>query len=238
MPRQSKTFRFKQFAIEQDQCAMKIGTDGVLLGAWFAVEGAQRVLDIGTGTGLIALMAAQRNASAHLVAVELDASAARQAAANAASSPFADRIIVSQCAIQDYTSDHLFDVIVSNPPFYSAHVKSPDAQRALARHEDQLSVSDLFQAASRFMSLTGTFSLIWPIDRQAEVKSVAHQFGLYSVRTWQVHPNHEKPAHRLLLSYSKQPMSCENGTLTLEGAKRGQYTSAYRHLVSDFYLGM
>lgn len=238
MARQSKTFRFKQFAIEQDQCAMKIGTDGVLLGAWIDVEGAQRILDIGTGTGLIALMAAQRNASAHVVAVELDVAAASQAAANAASSPFADRIIVSQCAIQDYTSDHLFDVIVSNPPFYTAHVKSPDAQRALARHEDSLTAAELFRAAERLLARAGVFSLIWPAEGESMLCAIAHEFGLHCIRSWKVYPNSQKSAHRVLLSFSRQPAPCDEGELTLEGEERGIYTEPYRALVRLFYLGM
>lgn len=237
MARLSKTFRFKQFAIEQDRCAMKVGTDGVLLGAWFNVEGARQILDIGTGTGLIALMAAQRNASAHIAAIELDVAAASQAAANAACSPFADRIIVSQCAIQDYTSDYLFDVIVSNPPFYSAQVKSPDAQRALARHEENLTLEDLFRAAERMLSPSGSFSLIWPADRQSEITAVANKFGMHCNRMCYVHPNAHKSAHRLLLSYSKQETPCEEGHLTLEAEQRGVYTAPYRALVSDFYLG-
>ena len=168
-------FQFQRFTIHQDQCAMKVGTDGVLLGAW--AQGGERVLDIGTGTGVIALMMAQRYAEAHVVAVDIDEAAVRQARQNADASPFGDRVEVVLSSIQDYaTSCSLsfgegrgevpahFDSIVCNPPFFVDSLKAPDQQRSLARHADTLPFAELMRAAYRLLSDDGDLSVVIPFD--------------------------------------------------------------------------
>ena len=127
-------FRFKQFAVEQDDVAMKVGTDGVLLGAWADCNGAKRILDIGTGTGVIALMLAQRNAEAEVQAVEIDETATRRARSNFDLSPWAERLTVENCAVQEFAPAEKFDLIVSNPPYFVDSLLPPDAKRSTARH--------------------------------------------------------------------------------------------------------
>ena len=154
-------FDFKQFSICQDQCAMKVGTDGVLLGAW--ADGGRRILDIGTGTGIIALMMAQRFPDAAIDAIEIDHDACRQAAGNIAATPFADRIRIHECPIQHFQPTMRYDVIVSNPPYFINSMKNPDKKRATARHTDTLSPRDLFMAAEKMLDENGIFSIIIPI---------------------------------------------------------------------------
>ena len=158
----NNSFTFQKFTIHQDRCAMKVGTDGVLLGAW--AHGGKRILDIGTGTGLVAIMMAQRFADAHVTAVEIDHNAALQACYNAKCSPFASRIGIVETSIQNFEvyGTQLFDSIVSNPPFFTDSLKNPDSQRATARHADTLTYRDLFTAVKRLLVEDGEFSAIIP----------------------------------------------------------------------------
>lgn len=163
MDRKKADFQFKEFGIRQEQCGMKVGTDGVLLGAW--AWGGRRILDIGTGTGLIALMMAQRFGTAQVDAIDVDEDACRQASENIAASPFADRVSVACARLQDYNvGDALYDAIVSNPPFFLETLKSPDPQRAMARHADSLPFADLFAGVARLLSETGVFSVVVPVE--------------------------------------------------------------------------
>ena len=157
-------FDFQQFSIRQDRCAMKVGTDGVLLGAWVPVEGAKSMLDIGAGTGLISLMLAQRSQEAKVTAVEVDEHAARQAIENAAASPFASQIVVEQQSIQDFSRQQVgpFDLIVSNPPFFSGGVISEQEGRASVRHTVKLSHQDLLRSVQKLLTEEGSFCLILP----------------------------------------------------------------------------
>ncbi|MEE0972800.1 MAG: methyltransferase, partial [Paludibacteraceae bacterium] len=154
-------FRFKQFTVYQDRCAMKVGTDGVLLGVLADVSKATRILDIGTGTGLIALMLAQRQKDAHVDAIEIDEQAAQQAQENIAQSPFC-YIHVHTTALQAYNSTQPYDLIVSNPPYFVDSLKAPNAARNLARHTDSLSFADLLQGAERLLHNDGCFWVILP----------------------------------------------------------------------------
>lgn len=152
-------FAFKKFVIHQDRCAMKVGTDGVLLGAW--ANGGSRILDIGTGTGLIALMMAQRFAEATIDAVEIDAEAAAQARENVATNAYADRISIAETAIQLYPTHHKYDAIVSNPPFFIDSLLTPNAQRTTARHACALKYCELFAAVKVLLDSDGEFSAIY-----------------------------------------------------------------------------
>ena len=156
-------FRFKQFAVEQDDVAMKVGTDGVLLGAWANCEGAKRILDIGTGTGVIALQMAQRNAEAQIHAVEIDEAAAKRARANFDNSPWAERLNVEQTAVQEFSPAEKFDLIVSNPPYFVDSLLPPDTKRSTARHTHDLTFEELDNAVARLLAGDGKFALILPV---------------------------------------------------------------------------
>ena len=160
----SRGFTFKQFDIKHDKCAMKVGTDGVLLGAW--AEGGQRILDIGTGTGLIAIMMAQRYGEASVTGVDIDHDAAIQARDNASRTPFASRISIVESPVQNLSADThgLFDAIVCNPPFFTDSLKNPDQQRAVARHADTLPYRQLFETVAQLLAANGEFSAVIPAD--------------------------------------------------------------------------
>ena len=233
-------FKFQRFTIHQDQCAMKVGTDGVLLGAW--AQGGERVLDIGTGTGVIALMMAQRYAEAHVVAVDIDEAAVRQARQNADASPFGDRVEVVLSSIQDYaTSCSLslgeglgevpahFDSIVCNPPFFVDSLKAPDQQRSLARHADTLPFAELMRAAYRLLSDDGELSVVIPFDYRRRLDDEAFLCGFFPSRVCAVRTKSTKPVRRYLLAYRKRPCPCLHDELTIGDTR-------YQQLTRDFYL--
>ena len=252
------SFTFKQFAISQDRCAMKVGTDGVLLGAWARVAHCRRVLDIGTGTGLVALMAAQRS-QAHIVAIDLDADAVAQATANVAASPWPARIQVmevdareidhSDVSIQNSESTHpeansefrihnsefLFDAILCNPPFFENALKSPDAARTMARHTDTLSFDELARSAARLLSPEGELSVIIPYDRAHDMTVSAACQGLFATRQTIVIPVEGGKPKRMLMAFSREGQPHRVETLCIHDAQR-RPTADYVSLVSDFYL--
>ena len=154
----TQMFTFKHFTIEQELCAMKVGTDGVLLGAW--AHGGQRILDVGTGTGVVALMMAQRYPDARVTAVDIDEGAVRQARLNSGRSPFSERVTVLHERVQALGHEGEYDAVVSNPPFFVDALKAPDQQRSMARHADTLTYGELMTAAWRLLSVDGELSVI------------------------------------------------------------------------------
>ena len=221
-------FRFKQFSIHQDRCAMKVGTDGVLLGAW--AQGGRRILDIGTGTGLIALMMAQRYPEAFVTGIDIDADAVQQARENIAESPFKDRVEVFHTSLQDYTPlVSSFDSIVSNPPFFVDSLQAPNRQRTVARHADTLTYRDLMQSAYQLLSDDGELSLIIPFDYRRRLDDEAIIMGFFSSRVCAVRTTDSKPPRRYLLAYRKHPCPCQQETLTIG-------SEPYRILTQAFYL--
>lgn len=239
------SFDFKQFRIEQDRCAMKVGTDGMLLGAW--AEGGRRILDIGTGTGLIALMMAQRFADAVVTAIDIDEEACRQARENALASPFANRVAVVHSSAQSFSVDFLekslknnsilrFDSIVSNPPFFEQSLKNPDNRKAIARHTDSLPFAELFESVSRLLSNDGVFSVIIPSEKLESFTSNAYLSGFYISRQCFVKTTSKKPAKRCLLTFKKHlPNSVEKSEIFLQNSD-GTRSESYRNLTKDFYL--
>ena len=219
-------FSFKHFTLHQDLCAMKVGTDGVLLGGW--ATGGRRVLDIGCGTGVVALMMAQRYPESHVTAIDIDEGAYRQTVINAAASPFADRVEVCLTSLQNYFTD-TFDAIVCNPPYFTNDLKGPDAQRNVARHTDSLSYSDLFSNVKRLLLPTGVFSLIIPENTRKEIdfQSVLH--GFYPLKVCAVKTTPTKPAKRYLYSYGLMPQPCVQSELIIG-------SDVYKELLKDFYL--
>ena len=176
-------FQFKQFTVWHDKCAMKVGTDGVLLGAWTSVESAHRILDIGTGTGLVALMLAQRSLpDANIVALEIDEAAVGQARENVIRSPWKERVEVVQADFRKYRSSDKFDVIVSNPPYFVDSLECPDRQRTAARHNNSLSYEDLLEGVSGLLTENGFFTVVIPADVAERVKKIASIKKLYAVR--------------------------------------------------------
>ncbi|MDO5523707.1 MAG: methyltransferase [Bacteroidia bacterium] len=234
----NKYFKFKQFTVFHDKCAMKVGTDGVLLGAWADFENRRSILDVGTGSGLIALMAAQRNNMAEITALEIDPEAASQAKENVENSRFKHRISVLPLSFEDFVSSATdkFDLIVSNPPFFVNALLSPDIKRTGARHADSLSVAELFGLSKKLVSETGKLSLIYPFPERENIMSVAEKEGFYLARETAVFSTPASPAKRVLLEFSpKMPENICRNKLIIE-SNRHIYTPEFGQLVKDFYL--
>lgn len=231
-------FRFKQFTVFHDKCAMKVGTDGVLLGAWTSVENATDVLDVGTGTGLIALMVAQRNPLTKVVAIDVDAHAVGQAKENIGNSLFSDRITVESFDFRQFVQNtsKRFDLIVSNPPFFSNSLLPPDPQRAGARHSVSLTLDDLLFSAQGCLKNDGTLSLILPYDKSDELKCLCEKHTFYMKRKTIVYPLPDTEPKRLLTELTMQQTDhTEISSLIIENG-RHQYTKDFSGLVSDFYI--
>ena len=212
---------------------MKVGTDGLLLGAW--AQGGKHVLDIGTGTGLIALMMAQRFPEAHVDAIDIDADAASQAEDNARRSPFADRVAVRCVSLQEYVAERKYDSIVCNPPFFTQSLQSPDSKRTLARHSIALPFDDLFRHARRLMSEDGVLSIVVPSDALSQIETAAVMNNLLLVRRWFVRTTRKKPARRLLLSFSQKPSPFHDEEGVIQEAVN-EPSEWYRNLTCDFLL--
>ena len=227
-------FRFKQFAVEQEDVAMKVGTDGVLLGAWANTDNAKRILDIGTGTGVIALQMAQRNPIAQIHAVEIDETTAKRARANFDLSPWAERMTVEQTAVQEFEPSEKFDLIVSNPPYFIDSLLPPDAKRSTARHTHDLTFDELDSAVCRLLADDGRFALILPITEFEKYLSLTQ---LHLVRRCNVCPIEGGAVKRVMGELAKRkPNVIKHETIAIERGKRGDYTDDYRTLTKDFYL--
>ena len=233
-------FQFKQFTIRHDKCAMKVGTDGVLLGAWAGIESCNRILDIGTGTGLIAMMLAQRS-KAVIDAIDIDAEACLQAQENAESSPFAERIKIRQSALSDFaqTDTGLYDLIVSNPPYFVDSLKCPDQKRNTARHTDTLTLEDLLQDSRKLLAPLGRIALILPYDLKERLADCIRTQNLFLSKETSVIPVPGAEPKRLLAELTAEPpvFPTFSSQLTIEIA-RHQYTDEYVSLTKDFYLKM
>ena len=228
-------FTFRQFTVQQDSCAMKVGTDGVLLGAW--ANGGQRILDIGTGTGLIAMMMAQRCDGASVTAVEIDGEAALQARQNISMSPFAERISVETVAIQDFSAEEPFDCIVSNPPYFVDALKNPDAQRATARHTDTLTYRQLFAAVKRLLADDGEFSAVIPAECLRQFIGEAYLAGLAMSRQCAIRTTPRKQPKRYLVAFRHAhknglPQTEEQCLQQADGLRSEWYAAITR----DFYI--
>lgn len=241
-------FQFKQFFVKHDKCAMKVGTDGVLLGAWTPTGECQmqnakcKILDVGTGSGLIALMLAQRCPEAQIDAIDIDPDAVAQARENFASSPWSARLHVSQCALQEWSNNikqPTYDLIVSNPPYFTASLKNPDAARSAARHNDTLPFSVLIAESAKRLAPDGTLALIVPAEAEPELQALAEAQGLCCTHRCYVHPKPDRPAKRVLIAWQRPLASAMYGGstdhLTLEDTHGGR-SEAYQHLTRDFYL--
>lgn len=236
----SKPFRFKQFAIAQDRCAMKVGTDGVLLGAWADVDGAQRILDIGTGTGVIAIQLAQRTTEdVHIDAVEIDAASVEQARENAAACVWKGRIEIHQQSIQDFAklSRTNYDLIVCNPPFFSGGVLSDNHARNVVRHTVKMPHGDLLMAVQKLLAKTGKFCVVLPRMEGMRFREMSHQYGLHCTRTTEVIPKSDKPVERLLLQFERVDREEVRDQIVIQKSDvRNDWTDEYLALTGEFYL--
>ena len=230
-------FQFKQFTIHQQHCGMKVGTDGTLLGAWAkASEGACSILDIGTGTGLIALMMAQRYPQAKVTAIDIDDGAVRQAKDNVSASPFANRINVIKADVLLFKEEEKYDSIVCNPPFFEDSLTSPNPQRTEARHTVSLGYSQLMEAAFRLLKDDGRFSVIIPSDCRARLESEAHLRGFFFSRVCSVQTTPSKAPKRYMMELTKHPVNetdTTNGILESLPQARSDW---YRELTKEFYI--
>mgnify|MGYP003288752471 CR=1 FL=1 len=231
------SFTFKQFEVHQERCAMKVGTDGVLLGAWVRVEHCSHILDVGTGTGLIALMAAQRS-NADIVAIDLDVEAVVQATENVAMSPWSNRVRVLGADVRNFKWDgNSFDAILCNPPFFEKSLKCPEAARTMARHTDTLSFDELARSVARLLSPKGEFSVVIPYDRVSDMVVSAACYGLFVTRQTIVVPVEGGKPKRALMAFTREGSAYIPETLYIQDAQRN-YTAEYIRMVEDFYLKM
>jgi len=237
----SDIFKFKQFQIAQEQCSMKIGTDGVLLGAWVSTEGANSVLDIGTGSGVIALMVAQRTKAAKISAVEIDEKSFNQAKQNIDNSPWSSRMDLYNNTIQDYakTINQTFDLIVCNPPFFTGGTFSNNQERNDVRHTIKLPNGDLLMCANNLLNKNGKFCVILPYIEGLRFKEMAETYGLYTNRVTSVIGKVGKPVERLLIEFCKEKCdTVKEDELVIQIGGRDEYSEEYVSLTKDFYLKM
>lgn len=233
-------FNFKKFTIAQNNCAMKVGTDGVLLGAWADISQANNILDLGTGTGLLALMCAQRS-NAKITGIEIDELAARQAFTNVENSIWKERISILHEPLESFSgiNEVAYDHIIANPPFFLNNLKPGDKSRKIARHmPDEDSIAIWLQCAQRCAKKNAHFSCIIPIGMQDAWLDKAEKYNWMLNRLTHVYPNDSKPAHRLLVEWKNTStlIKPRMNSLTIESSIRGIYTREFGLLVKDFYL--
>ncbi|MEO8515826.1 MAG: methyltransferase [Flavobacterium sp.] len=233
------SFKFKQFTIAQDRCAMKVGTDGVLLGAWTPIDhNPYSVLDVGAGTGLIALMLAQRSFAKQIDALEIDEEAYEQATDNFENSPWNDRLFCFHAGLDEFMEEpeDEYDLIVSNPPFYSEDYKTENEQRDLARFSDAMPFEDLVEAADLLLSENGIFAVIIPYKEEEKFIALADEFELYPTKITRVKGTPTTEIKRSLLAFSRKKTAVfPTNELIIETA-RHQYTPEYIALTKEFYL--
>lgn len=230
-------FHFKKFTIYHDKCAMKVGTDGVLLGAWANIKNASEILDVGTGTGLIAIMLAQRSV-ANIDAVEVNKNAFNQACENIQRCPWSERIHLIKSSFQDYSKrcEKAYDLIVSNPPYFKNQYRPSDKSRAVARHDDSLSLMDLVSHADMILKPEGIISVVIPAESINHYKEFLYQKKLFVQRALYVMPSPGKPAKRVLVEAGRKKTTITEDFLAIESGRRHHFTQQYIDLTRDFYL--
>ncbi|MDA3779355.1 MAG: methyltransferase [Bacteroidales bacterium] len=230
-------FKFKKFIIHQDKCAMKVGTDGVLLGAWCKPKDNSEILDIGTGTGLIALMIAQQ-CNSKIEALEIDKSAFNQAKENVKRSSWSERINVINISFQDFckSCNIQYNFIVTNPPYFSNSLLTSDDKRTMARHDISLSHKDIIDGVVSLLKQEGSFNIILPYVEGNIFIAEAALKALFCVRKTNVLPVPNRKPKRLLLEFSKNKMPLMEDSIVIENFKRHNYSDAYKNLTKEFYL--
>ena len=233
-------FQFKKFTVNQDRCAMKIGTDGVLLGAWCPIDNHPfSILDIGAGTGILSLLLAQRSNAEQIDAIEIDENAFEQCVENFESSPWGDRLFCFHTGLDEFMEEpeDEYDIIISNPPFYTEDYKTDNEQRDLARFQDALPFEDLVQAAHLLLSENGIFAIIIPFKEEEKFIALANHFEIYPFKITRVKGTPTTKIKRSLLAFSRVKKETSIDELIIE-TERHQYTEEYITLTKDFYLKM
>ena len=234
-------FKFKQFAINQDRCAMKIGTDAVLLGAWCPIDNNPKsILDIGAGTGVLALMLAQRTNADQIDALEIDEEAYEQCVENFEASAWADKLFCYHAGLDEFVDEpeDEYDLIISNPPFYSEDFKTENEQRDLARFQDAMPFEDLIEAADLLLSENGLFAVVIPYKEEERFIDLCAEYELYPVKATRVKGSHKTPIVRTLLAFKRFELSVLTADELVVEINRHEYTDDYINLTQDFYLKM
>ena len=235
------TFQFKQFTIGQDRCPMKVGTDGILLGAWADVSDVKTALDIGTGTGLIAIMLGQRAPEASIHGVDIDEQSCRQAKDNARAAPWSGRLDIYHQSIQEFAReyDHRYDLIVSNPPFFTGGTFSQEQDRNSVRHTVKLPHSDLLRVVQTMLSDKGRFAVVLPYIEGLRFQELAEGYNLHCNRVTEVLPRANRPVERLLMEFGREAKEQQADQLIIRDEGEGEvWTEAYVALTGSFYLNM
>ncbi len=235
------TFNFKQFTVQQDRCAMKIGTDSVLLGAWCPIDNNPfSVLDIGSGTGILSLMLAQRSHAEQIDALEIDEDAYEQCVENFENSPWSDRLFCFHAGLDEFVEEpeDEYDIIISNPPFYSEDYKTDNSQRDLARFQDAMPFEELVEAADLLLSENGIFAVIIPFKEEERFIDLCAEVELFPVKVTRVKGSHTTPIVRSMLAFKRYELSVLTADELVIEINRHEYTDDYINLTKDFYLKM
>lgn len=234
-------FKFKQFIVNQDKCAMKVGTDSVLLGAWCPITNKSiSILDIGAGTGILGLMLAQRTSAEQIDAIEIDEKAYEQCVENFETSPWPDRLFCFHAGLDEFKDEpeDEYDIIISNPPFYSEDFKTDNFQRDLARFQVAMPFEELVEATDLLLSENGIFAVIIPFKEEQHFIDLCGEVELFPVKVTRVRGSHNTPIVRSLLAFKRYELSVlEADELVIE-INRHEYTDDYINLTKDFYLKM
>ena len=236
----AEPFKFKQFTVHQDRCAMKVGTDGVLLGAWASLaHNPNSILDIGAGTGVIALQLAQRSLAQTIDAIEIDDDAYEQCVTNFEASPWADRLFCYHASLDEFAEeiDETYDLVISNPPFYSEAVSSGDKARDMARQNQSLPFQSLLACASKLLATAGVFATVIPFREEAHFLHLAKANNLFVSKKTYVKGNKDAAIKRILIEFSQKKAAPTVDELIIEKG-RHEYTDAYKNLTKAFYLKM
>lgn len=231
----SEPFRFKQFSVAHDQCAMKVGVDGVLLGAVATTEKPNYILDIGTGSGLIALMARQRFPTANIQAIEPNKVAYKQADQNFKNAPFTKKVEIFNTSLSDFETDKKYDLIICNPPFYKESMTSGDLNRDQARMTSYLPLSELFKSVKSMLSEGGIFYFIYPASDRIIIQDEILKHQLTIGFQLNIFPTKDKPCKRIIYGVSLKEIKQVAKNLIIENS-RHRYTESYIITVKDFYL--
>jgi len=215
---------------------MKVGTDSVLLGAWCNGADSTSILDLGTGTGILSLMMAQRFSASRITAIEVNLDAYKEAMQNAALSPWSDRIQIINQDLANFNTNEKFDLVIANPPFFHSDLKSTESGKATARHAAQFDVKR-FAASTEWLSANGRLAGVYPVDIFQRFKHEMEALDFYPLRIMEVHPTPEKPPHRILFEFSRQKMpNTDMDSIVIESEGRHRYSEKYKGLTRDFYL--
>lgn len=227
-------FQFQKFAIKQEHCAMKIGIDSVLLGAWCPIDNASTILDVGTGTGILSLMLAQRTSS-HIDAIEIEKDAFQEANENISNSIYSQKISVFHCALQEFKTKSSYDLIISNPPYYNGTLLSENKNRNLARHQTSLNYDEFIKFCADLLSPTGRLVFILPTLASTEISVLAEKYRLSIKNKTYVYGKQGKEAKRCLFILQKTPCHSEESRITIRN-NYNRYSKEFQELTRDFYL--